>query len=136
METIYEDDYIKISIEPSEKIISDVWTKETQNMSAKKFKEILLIIKEIAEENKLKYILSDARQFLFLITPELQEWTIGNITIPLVQEVNFAKQSFIMPIEFIANLSIEQFTEESNINGIQTKYFADMAEAREWLLNG
>jgi hypothetical protein len=39
-----------------------------------------------------------------------------------------------MPVEFIANLSIEQFAEESNAGATQTRYFSDMTSARKWLL--
>jgi len=135
METLYTDEFISISYDAEKDIIIDVWTENTQKLSNDAFKDLLKTWKSFLQKYNVSNAITDLVNFRLAMTPELQIWTLENITIPLAREHKYSKHAFIMPKEFIANLAIEQFTEETNEVAAQTKYFATMTEARKWLLN-
>jgi hypothetical protein len=135
METLYQDKFVLITYEESKHLLIDVWTEETEDLDEADFKKLLFTWQGYMKEKNAKFALTDTLRFRLPMTPDLQEWTVKNITLPLSNEYNYTKHAFIMPAEFIANLSIEQFTSETNKEASFTKYFADMTQARKWLLD-
>ncbi|AFM04437.1 hypothetical protein Fleli_2053 [Bernardetia litoralis DSM 6794] len=131
---LYQDEYISITFEEENNLLIDTWNEKSENLSEERFKNLLLKFKEMVEQSNPKYVLTDVSTFMLPMTPELQEWTVNTITVPLSKEKDYSKHGFIMPQEFIANLSIEQFTEETNMNAVITRYFDELKEAKKWLL--
>jgi hypothetical protein len=134
MEIIYQDSFVCASYDASSSVLLDVWTTESDSMSAEEFKKFMFVWRDAMQLHHIKYALTDTLNFKVALTPELQVWIVENITAPTAKNFSFQKQAFIMPVEFIANLSIEQFAEESNAGATQTRYFSDMTSARKWLL--
>lgn len=136
METklLYQDEYIHIVFEEQNNLLIDTWSEESENLSMEGFKNCLLKFKEMVEKSNAVYALTDVSSFMVPMTPELQEWTVNVITVPLAQETNYSKHAFVMPKDLIASLAIEQFTEETNTSAVKTNYFADVEEAKKWLL--
>ena len=134
MEIIYQDKFVCTSYDASSSVLLDVWTSESQNMSVEEFKKFMYVWRDTMQLHNIKYAPTDTLNFKVALTPELQFWIVENITAPTAKNFAFQKQAFIMPIEFFANLSIEQFAEESNAGATKTRYFSDMTSARKWLL--
>ncbi len=134
MENLYKNEFFSIFYDKNLDLIVDVWTKETEKLNAKSFQNLLLQWLPYAKKHNARYALTDLVNFTFQMTPEIQKWTLKNITIPLFEGYNYRKHAFIMPTEFIANLAIELFAVETAQVAAETRYFADMTEARQWLL--
>lgn len=136
METklVYQNHYISIVVEEENHLLIDTWNEQSENLSIEEFKDLLLKFKEMVMENKVANVITDVSLFMFPMTPDLQEWSVDNITIPLLKESNYSQHAFVMPKDFIASLAIEQFTDETNKNAVPTRYFDNIEEAREWLL--
>ncbi|WP_338793951.1 hypothetical protein [Bernardetia sp. MNP-M8] len=132
---VYQDDYISITVEEKNNLLIDTWNEKSDILSREEFQNLLLTFKKMVEQSNVSYVISDVSSFMLPMTPELQEWTVNTITIPLAQTTNYSKHAFIMPKEFIANLAIVQFTEDTNASAVSTKYFDNMEEARNWLIN-
>lgn len=134
MEIIYQDKFVSTSYDSANSLLLEVWTTESEHMTEEEFKQYLYVWRNTMQSNNIKYVLTDTLNYRMTLTPELQDWIVENISVPTAKDFAFQKQAFIMPVEFIANLSIEQFTEESNTSATRTRYFSDMTAARKWLL--
>ncbi len=130
---------MNIIVEEENNLLIDTWNEKSDALSEEDFQNLLLISKKMVEENNVSCVVTDASSFILPMTPELQEWAINAVTIPLLQTTNYSKHAFIMPKEFIANLSIEQLTNDistaTTTSAVSTKYFDNMEEARNWLIN-
>ncbi len=131
---LYQDNYIHITFEEENNLLTDTWNEESVNLSIEGFQTLLFKFKEMVEKSNAVYVITDVSNFMLPMTPELQEWTVNTITVPLAQKTNYSKHAFVMPKDFIASLSIEQFAEETNNSAVKTSYFADLEEAKKWLL--
>ncbi len=114
MKTLHNDDYFSVQFDEEREIIVDIWSEKSEELDAEDFQALLLSWKALVLQHNADKAITDLVHFRFPMTPDVQEWTLKNITVPLSQEGNYRKHAFIMPQEFIANLSIEQFTEENN----------------------
>ncbi len=130
METLYENEFVKMHIEKDKELLIDVWTPKTEHLEQDEFKKILYVFKELVMKHQIKYALTDTSEFLLPIDPILQNWIMENISIPLMKESRYTKHAVVMPMEFIANLSMDQLADENSSSAT----FGNMAEARKWLL--
>lgn len=134
MKRVHGDPFFSVYEDTDNDILIDVW-HPNEDLNTDLFKELLILWKSLVEETGAKLILTNTVDFNLPMTPELQKWTAENITIPLSEETNYSKHAFVMPEEFIANLAIEQFVEETNKQAVRTKYFESEEEAKKWLLS-
>lgn len=118
------------------KILYHIWKSTSENMQDEDFKEELLkTIKEDNEDEKYSSMVVDLRDFKFVITPEIQEWSDKNI-FPLFREVGLNRVAFVVSSDLFSQISVEQMLEEENAQKIFAKqYFDDMLKAENWLLN-
>ncbi|WP_020529724.1 hypothetical protein [Flexithrix dorotheae] len=136
MKTIYKNQFVEVFFDEKNALLIDVWTQKTENLSKEGFKELLLDWKNLAEDHKIRFALTNLKAFALPMTPELQDWTVENITKPLCEKGYYTRHAFVMPEEFIAQLAIEQFAEETDTNASPTRYFGDEEEAKSWVLDG
>ncbi len=138
MNIIHQDQYVTIYFQEDESLMTEEWTEETQNLKEAKFKELMFLWLELVKKYKVEYVLTNAKKSMFPITPTLQEWMLVNISSALT-EFSFKKQAFIMPDEFFANLSIEQFVDDNQNELEKDKlpqiiaHFLSKEEAMKWL---
>ncbi|PIY12616.1 MAG: hypothetical protein COZ18_01630 [Flexibacter sp. CG_4_10_14_3_um_filter_32_15] len=85
-------------------------------------------------DQKTEKVLGNIKELGFVVSPEAQEWMNEHIFAPAM-EVGFSKLAVVMSTEFLAQLSIEQVMEEEVGQQITTKYFDEIEEAREWIMN-
>lgn len=103
----------------------------TAEMLDEEYKEELMEVNRFCNDHKVRNMISDNREFMFPITPELQEWTNEHI---------FAKAPYIdrcgliMSSDFIGQLSIEQAVEEQKNGDFVIRFFASIPEAEAWVL--
>ncbi len=131
---IHQDEFVSTSFDETNNLLLEVWTTRTENMSDEQFQKYLYIWRDAMLSNQIEYVLTDTTNFRISISADMQTWIVEHITGLVAKNSAFKKQAFIMPTEFFANLSVEQFSDESNQNATQTKYFSDMTSAQKWLL--
>ncbi|WP_299458394.1 STAS/SEC14 domain-containing protein [uncultured Microscilla sp.] len=110
------------------------WSKESEDMEDEEYKVLMETqVKQILDNNySTEIFLLDNREFLFSMSPDLQEWQANEIFAKMVTKQ--VKIAVLVSSDFIAQLSIEQAMEEDENAGQTTKYFEEEQEAREWIL--
>ena len=110
------------------------WNAESEHMEDEEYQSLMQEQRDavIANNYTIEFFLLDNREFLFSMSPDLQEWQANEIFAKMVtKEVKIA---VMVSSDFIAQLSIEQAIEEDDNAGETSKYFEDEQEAREWIL--
>lgn len=134
MEILVDNRYNQIYFDHQTSIHYHITKKDTMHMSEEEFKDMLFVWKKSIATIRPQYSLVDNRNFNFFIAPDLQVWVSQNITNPAVEKLD--KFCFVMPEEFIANLSITQLTQEANQTNNEKKvhFFGDFEKAKQWIL--
>ncbi len=130
---LYEDKYSEMFFDAPKSIHTHLTYSTSAKMVEAEFKEMMFAWAKTINEVKPKRALILAKDFLFLVTPDLQEWVVLNTS----SKVQLEKTAFVMPEELIANLGVSQFIEEENkvkASGGEVKYFSSEQEAEKWLL--
>ena len=133
MKTLFINQYVKLVYYPEDNILEEIFFPETGNAKFEDLREFWVFIAECFSKYKPKYNLTIAKDFLFLINPQIQEWLDKNVAI----EANkcLSKKAIVVSSDFTAQVSVEFLMEESNAGEINTKYFETREKALDWLLN-
>lgn len=136
MEILIDNKFNTISYDQGNHIYYHITKAATIAMSEGEFKNMLLKWKELIIKRAPQLILVDNREFNFPISPDLQAWAAKNISVPVMNMDSVQKFCFIMPEEFVSNLSIAQLTTETNhmTSQAQIQYFSELEEGKTWLL--
>lgn len=136
MEIVYENEYVTMQHNAEEKVTEQVWYATSENMTEEEFKEFMNFWREFVIENGVKYHLIDAKEFIFTIEPEVQNWVATEVVGPAVQQ-GFEKIAQILPEkDLFAQVSVEQTMDENaQQGGLNFAHFASVEEGRKWLLS-
>ncbi len=135
METVYKDRFVEFFYEAQHTLFFDKWTVETEQMTEEKFKELILLRLHFIQEKYIKLALTDTKEFAYPIHPDLQDWIVENSS-KVEKTYGLQKHAFIMPEDFITNLSVEQFIDEAQEKEMTpSAYFSEAAAARSWLIS-
>lgn len=102
----------------------------TNDMTEAEYKEEMRQVVHLCVSNKISKLLADTRNFFFVITPEIQEWTDTNV---FAENIYLRKFALIVSEDFIAQLALEQVIEDGASAPFITRFFSDVAVAEEWL---
>lgn len=125
--------------EEEHKLFEQIWLPESEYMTNEDYKATAVANEAKGKELGLKinlYLL-DNRNFLYIMTPEMQEWQAKNVSSKVadyVTDPSALKVAIVMSSDFIAQLSIEQAINEGHSDSNSFRYFDNVEEAREWLL--
>ncbi|WP_299461971.1 hypothetical protein [uncultured Microscilla sp.] len=135
MEILTKNEFNDIFFDQKLSLHYNINKSETLYMNENEFREMLLNWRASVFEIKPRLVLVDNREFQYPISPELQLWMVEHISTPVLEMPSVDKFCFVMPEEFIAHLSITQFTEEANnvIEENHIRYFGSLTEAMTWL---
>jgi len=140
-EIIKETKYLKFYYEEEHQLLTAEWLSSTEDMDDEEYRTEHRIIVEMVLEHKPKLGLSDNRNSLNTIDPDMQE-IIDKEDVPVFLESGLQKLALLMrnvgeqtdtDIDF-ENMAIEQTIQEENYSTMQTQIFGTEEEAREWLL--
>jgi hypothetical protein len=109
-----------------------IWKAQTEKATAEQFKAWNKIITDAVDEHKPVNMLADCTNYFFMITPDLQEWSVENV-FNRFEEAGLQKLAMIMSTEMIAQLSLEQFVDEAQTN-LVTRYFDKPEAGKKWFL--
>lgn len=133
---IYKNQYYSLSFYRSNALLIYTAFPQTVNMMKADLEEGFIKTSEIMEELKPRFFLSDARQQLAVISPEIQLWIAQNIY-PRWQNAGLQKLAIVIPTELITNLSIQQTVDEveevKKTDSYEIRYFDTDEVAKSWL---
>lgn len=129
---IYQSPYGEYHYNPEHELLETTCFATTVKMSDTDYKIEQLFYVDLLRKYKTKRLLLNALEFMFPITPEIQEWNAENIAKKEV-ELGLQKQAIVVSKDFISQISIEQAIEEEQ-GEILTAYFDNVQDARNWLL--
>jgi hypothetical protein len=133
MKLLAENDIVKVEFDEDKSLFQHTWNDKTRGMTNEEYKSLVLFVNEALQElPQVLYHLVDTSHFLFAIEPEIQEWASA-LVFPTVAERNGKKIAFLISSHLFAQVSIEQFTEENQIESIKIKYFHTKEDALQWL---
>lgn len=131
-ENLYQSKYQQIFFEQEEGIMHNVWLSDSFTMSPQNYKEELLKLVQLIEEQNATKQLINTLNFQFTIDIELQEWTDEYIT-KKNKEAGIRKVAFIIAEEIFSQMSIEQTMDGDEGKIMDVRYFTSEQEASEWL---
>lgn len=132
---IYKNKFVEVFLAEENYFLMEIWKPESSNITEAEFKAYLLYWRDNMLTHKIEKILTNCLYFGFILQPVVQTWIVENVSIPVAQANFLKKHAFVMPQEFIANLSIEQYIDDVNEQkDFITRYFDSETEAKKWLL--
>lgn len=128
---LFETDYITVNYFEDKKIVEGIWKSTSESMSTEQFKENMLRWFEEVKKIKNVNILADAREFLFVIVPDIQEWINENV-IGKYPDYGVERLGFLVSPDLFAQVSIEQTITEKE-QKFETQYFDTQEKVIDWL---
>lgn len=112
------------------------WHKVSEEMEDEEYKLFMSQERDYLIEAgyRLDALILDNREFLFSMSPDLQEWQAGEILAKMLEKNPNPNNAIIVSSDFISQLSIEQAMEENEKAENTTRYFENELEAKEWIL--
>ena len=104
-------------------------TKDTTDEIYKKYQNEKI---EVSKKCLPKLFICDTRNFLFIFSTEMQEWT-DEVVMNFWDSTPLEKLAFIASKELVSQMSIELSMEE-NTHKYPIRYFETEEEAKAWLL--
>lgn len=138
-ENIFAKCIIEFDKEQNKGLLHFIWFESSEQMQDEDYKQTMSLYLERYNEKvpeNLEFLpaLIDTRKFLFGIIPELQEWTNTEIYPYFKINSSKSKVAFLASEDFIAQLSLEQTTdEEYSQEAMNIRHFAHEKEALKWL---
>jgi len=130
---IYESQYQRIFLDQTNAIMHNEWMEESIQMDEADFKNELMKLVGCIAEHPVKRQLIDTLNFRFIVSPQLQEWT--DVEVTKKNKMNGVKKvALIASQEFVTQLSVQQTLSEEEAKTLDTRFFSDMKEAKDWLL--
>jgi hypothetical protein len=129
---IYDSNFLTIFFIENKKLLEIIY-KHTE-IHEDEFKNELLNFLNLLNEYKAVKTLWDLSMFEFTIDPQLQSWIDENVN-KAEFEFGVLKEAFIVPGDFITQLSIEQTMEEPHGQKLTIKYFSKKEDAYNWLFS-
>lgn len=112
-------------------------SEQTINLSEDSFKEGFSQTNFYVKKYRPQFFLSDSREQLYIIPPEIQQWITENVY-PVWAESGIKKLAILIPSDLLTQLSLWQTTQniEENIPKLkyEIKYFDDEKAAWGWLI--
>jgi len=140
---IYKSKFEDIYFDSERREALQVWFETTSEITDALIMSEQTKMAELYEEYKPLYHLADARNFLYPVSPEIQEWISVNIA-ARIKVAGVRKSAMVLPKEFIPSISVEQLEEEiAKDNSTRNKevteesaydvgVFGSLEEARKW----
>ncbi len=132
METYFENDLMLI-----EQVVNSylklTWKPATETMEDKDYRNAVLTYADAVQSLNCERIYVDTRQFLFTISPKIQDW-INTEIFPKNIEAGLRRMAIMTSPDFFAQLSVEQTMDDKTDAGFVALFFEDEQKALHWLL--
>ena len=133
MEYIYKHKYLQVTYDATRKLMINTWLPECKYMTDDDYKAQMTEYAERLEKYHPDFSMADSVNFLYTITPDMQEWTNAEF-MPYFINAGVQKQAFLVSKDLFSQVSVEQtMDKEQNLKAFQTRYFDSKEKALEWL---
>ncbi len=129
---LHKSNYVEIQWEEKNSLIIDKFLLTTIDMSVEEFKKEMLIFVEMCEKYMPEKELVDLLDMRFAIGVDEQTW-MNEVIFPRYADI-IKRMAFLVPRNFISELSVEQTMEEEIGSKFLQKYFDSEEKARDWLM--
>lgn len=124
--------YAQCYYDEDKKLIEQVFTNETEDMTTEDFKATMLEYVGLYEKYDINFVLVDSREMRYIVAPDVQEWVNTNIFPSLMPFVK--KIAFLVSSDIFEQVAIQQAIDDQKGDmPIQANYFDNEEEARQWL---
>jgi hypothetical protein len=132
---ILDHQYVSIDHEAGHLLAHAVWHPTTADMREDEYMALFGQIATLFAQHRVARWLGDATHFRMGVSPEMQQWIANEFT-PKVLASGLVKMAMVLPVHLVGNLSVEKSVGEiqDQHDGMQVRYFAEVADARDWLL--
>lgn len=131
---IIKNEFVSVECFTETSLFKEIFTEKTENMTIEQGKQFWLELASLVKKYKPKRMYIDARNFRFVIVPELQVWMDENLSKVYVKN-GLKRMVIVESSEIFTQVSMEQTLNETNSqNGFETQYFDDAEEAQKWVL--
>lgn len=133
MQQLFDGTFCSIFFSEKNSLMKLHWKAASEDLSDEELKEIGLFLLDKIKEYTPQRILADSRDFLYIITPEIQAWFAEEVILPGV-DVSIRRHAELMSPDLFSQVSIEQLHREKQDLNYVTAYFEDENTALEWIL--
>lgn len=130
---VYQSKHQTVAIDEEKGIFFHIWNKSSEQITEEQYKEEIIALGLAAGRHQIPPKgLINLTNFLFVISPEMQEWHNKNIFQP---EGGYTHMAIVATPDFITSLSVEQtFEDGAEVDlDFETRFFSQEAEALDWL---
>lgn len=136
MQTVLENELIKMSFDSSNSFMEAVWLTPITT-EREKYRQLLGLFLEQLQIYKPKKMLNDSRYSGYVVTPEDQDW-INQHIYPHAAQAGLHRIAFLIGADLFVSVSLEQLSEDSKNNegvdsAIKQHFFDNHQLALEWL---
>ena len=130
----FKNEFLEVVYEEQNNICIADWTEVTEDANPKDFKDWNKALVKVTESCNSIRLLANTLNYKFLITTDLQKWSVSNIFQPFAK-AGIRKIAIIVPLDLFPNIALKQFSDEYEEGNIETIFFTDLEEARTWLIS-
>lgn len=128
----FENEFLSLKDMPEGYILLH-WKKSSERMRIEEYKACVRKYAEAIEALQRPLFLVDTREFLFTISPKVQEW-INQKIFPKNIEDGLRRMAILTSSDFLSQLSVEQTLHENPSLGFASHFFDSEEKALSWLL--
>lgn len=128
---VYTSRFCSIEFDAATATVKHNWTAATSEMTNEEFQVAERSLADVIKANKPRCIQTDALEFNFVISPDLQEWNAVTV-LELFASLGGKKIGILIPPDIFAQVSIQQALDESE-SAFETRYFESRKDQTEWL---
>ncbi len=132
---LYQSPYLIVEQNQTHNYQINTWLPATEELVDDLFQAEVSQQTKAALAHQPKAFLTDARNFLFPIHPNLQEW-VSNHIFRDMRAAGVKKLALLISSDVIAQLGIEQLVDDDPVKGFVTQYFDDRGKAEAWIISG
>jgi len=129
---IFEHKYADLFFDIETSMIEEIWKPNTFHMTDEEYKAYQAEKIEATKKVMPKLFLCDTANFLYSMVPQMQEWTDEKLN-KFWEEIGLQKFAMIMSQGEIEQIALELTMSEREL-GYPIRFFADVREAKMWLL--
>lgn len=136
--TNFSNRFLEAQFTADNSLLTVTWLPSTYEMSEEEYKNVFMEIADYIDANQVQRWMGYTKDFAFVVSPELQEWSAGEFNQKLIK-AGLQKMAIIIPADYIANLGVQQSISEMEQQreemSFETRYFDNPEQAKAWLLD-
>ena len=129
--SLYKSEYMTIVYHEELSILECIWSQLSVEMTSQILQREMTARWKYIDQFRPLNILVDAKYFYYKIPPDMQTWIYTNFRSKYTDEGVY-KLAFIISVDVVAQISIEQSIQEDRDPKFQIQYFDDRDNAIKW----